>query len=279
VKYLEQKAGRISAYALGTTGFWYGMDGSLKDTILTGIREYGINAVDTAQMYGNGNSEKAVAEILQEAGRDNVFLIDKILPSSCTPSSFDSALNHSLQLLKTDVIDLYLLHWRENCDLSFLVRAMNQAQKEGKIKAWGVSNFDTQDLKDLFQIPGSENCTCNQILCNPLMRGAEFDLIPCMQERNILPVSYCSLGSRQSKRDAFTQHPFIQKLASDNHVSPEGIMLACNIAHGFCALFSTSSPVHLRTDLSCVNFEITPYLKEIDSLFPIPDHKVPLAKY
>lgn len=271
---------RLSQVGMGTTCFWYGNTRKAENTILKAIREYGMNVIDTAEMYGYGRCEEALGDIIKKCDRQKLCIVDKILPSNCTRRSFEHSLNKSLERLGTDYIDYYLLHWRENVDLVFLVQAMEQAVREGKILHWGVSNFDTDDMKDLLQIRNGDHCAANQILYNPLSRGPEYDLLPYLRKHHILAMSYSSLGISYANRKQFTNNPAIRKIAAKEHVSPEGIMLAFNVrSNDLCAFFSTTSPDHLDQDMTWMNFDIEPYMDMINHLFPAPDHKIPLEKY
>lgn len=270
----------LSSVGLGTTCFWYGDNRKAEDTIIQGVKEFGITAIDTAEMYGNGRCEEATGRIIRKCGRENLCIVDKILPSSCTERFFERSLNQSLMRLGTDHIDYYLLHWREHVNLQFMVQAMEQAGKEGKILHWGVSNFDTDDMKDLLACRDGNHCSANQILYNPLVRGPEYDLFPFMHTHHITPMSYSSLGISHNNRKRFTDHPVIRQIAAKEHVSPEGIMLAFNIRNqDLCAFFSTTSYEHLKQDMSWRSFNILPYMDAINELFPVPDHKMPLEKY
>lgn len=280
MKYIQTSGLKLSAVGMGTTCFWYGNSLQAENTIVKGVREYGINVIDTAEMYGYGRCEEAVARIIRKCGRENVCIIDKILPSNCTEQKFEHSLNQSLQRLKTGYIDYYLLHWRENVSLPFLVQAMEKAVREGKILHWGVSNFDTDDLKDLLACKDGNHCSADQVLYNPLTRGPEYDLFPYLKEHQILPMSYSSLGISDQNRKKFTENPTVQEIAEKEQISPEGIMLAFNIRkNDLCAFFSTTSSEHLEKDMSWIRFDISPYMDVINSLFPSPDHKIPLEKY
>ena len=271
---------KLSLTGLGTTCFWYGNNPKAENTIVRAVSEYGITTIDTAEMYGYGRCEEAVGKIIKRCGRENLCIIDKILPSHCTKKTFERSLNTSLERLGTDYIDYYLLHWRENTDLHFMIAAMEHAVKEGKILHWGVSNFDTDDMQDLLACRDGEKCTVDQILYNPLTRGPEYDLIPYLHSHHILPMSYSSLGISGSNRRRFTEHPVIRQIAEKEHVSPEGIMLAFNIRNkDLCAVFSTTSIDHLKQDMTWKEFDIQPYMNMINRYFPSPDHKVPLEKY
>lgn len=271
---------KLSLVGMGTTCFWYGNTGKAENTILKAINEYGMNVLDTAEMYGNGRCEEALGRIIRKCDREKLCIVDKILPSNCTERNFEHSLNRSLERLGTTYIDYYLLHWRENVDLAFLVQAMEHARKEGKILHWGVSNFDTDDMKDLLQIRDGCHCAADQILYNPLTRGPEYDLFPYLKKHGILAMSYSSLGISYPNRRLFTENSLIREIAEKEHVSPEGIMLAFNVRNNdLCAFFSTTSPDHLDHDMTWMNFNILPYMDAISRQFPAPDHKIPLKKY
>ena len=123
-----------------------------KATILYGLN-HGATVIDTAEMYGEGNAETLVGDVLQEFDRQKVFLISKFYPQNATKERMKQALSNSLKRLKTDYLDLYLLHWRGSVPLSETVAGVIDLQKEGKIRHWGVSNFDTADLEELYGLP------------------------------------------------------------------------------------------------------------------------------
>lgn len=278
MKYISFKDRKISTCGIGTTGLWYGNNTGIHDVILKAYFEYGVNVIDTAEMYGQ--SEAAIGKILKDLPRDEIFLIDKILPSSCTPDRFEKTLNRSLERLHTSCIDLYLLHWRENTDLAFLSHAMNQAVLSGKIRYWGVSNFDTQDMKDLLKVPGGDKCSADQILYNVLNRGIEYDLLSFLHEHQILPVSYSSLDISCHSRQRFTRQKDVVSLCKKTGIVPEALMLAFNTRQNdLCALFSTSSNKHLDDNMQYLNVSYEDYKEMIDYCFPKPDHKIPLVKY
>ena len=269
----------ISRLGLGTTGYWSGTNKGLDQCIEKAYCEYGINVFDTAEMYGNGRCEEALGKAVRAFPRERLFLVSKILPDNVKADAFDRCLENSLTRLNTDYIDLYLLHWRENCDLSLLVTKMEEAVRSGKIRRWGVSNFDTCDLKDLLAVPGGENCFCNQIFFNLYERGAEMELLPFMKANGILPMSYSSLGSNYHPHPDIHAVAEIEAACRENGVHAESIMLKFNIQAGFVTLFSTSSLSHLENDLQEITEEQYARLFPIfDRNFPAPDHIYPLVK-
>ena len=278
MKYLTLNHQKVSAIGLGTTGFWSGRNQGLEDCILTAVNDYGMNLIDTAEMYGSGKCETALARAIAGLPREKVFLVDKILPDNATEESFFPSLHRSLNLLDVDEIDLYLLHWRENADLAFVVQAMHQAVQQGLIKAWGVSNFDTHDLKDLLAC-GGHDCACNQIFYNIYERGCEYELLPFMKEHGILPMSYSSLGSNYHPHPDIHRNTAVMEACRAYGIAPEAVMLRMNTEQGFAALFSTSSLSHLHSNLQEVPDEAyREIFARMDQEFPAPDHGYPLVK-
>ncbi|MBR3392817.1 MAG: aldo/keto reductase [Firmicutes bacterium] len=269
----------ISAYGLGTTLFWSGSNPGLSACIREAVDRFGISVLDTAEMYGNGRCEEALGKTIRELPREKLFLVDKILPDNANEQQFQQSLHTSLKRLKVDYIDLFLLHWREDADLSFVVSAMEEAVKEGLIRQWGVSNFDTHDLLDLFAIPDGNHCFCNQIFYNIYERGCEVQLLPLMIKHGILPMSYSSLGSHYHPHPDIHQNQAVMEVCRRAGVSPEALMLRWNAEHGFCALFSTSSVEHLRQNLQEVSDDVYHQFEQvIEKQFPAPDHVYPLVK-
>ncbi len=263
---------------LGTTQFRNAFSPEAKEVFFTAYSEYGLNVIDTAEAYGNGQCEREIADIIKGIGRENVYLIDKIHPDNVTEERFMVSLQRSLELLKTDYIDLYLLHWRGNADLELLVRKMEEAKALGLIRKWGVSNFDVSDMEDLLRIENGDKCYANEIFYNVFYRGVEFDLLPYLHEKGIRPISYSTLDTRTSVNRG--QHnPEIRKICEDNNICIEALLLAFAVRkNDLLALFKTTSVDHLRENLKCLDFDIEPYMEIIDKYYPAPVEKIPLEK-
>ena len=269
----------ISGYGLGTTGFWSGSNPGLDNCIREAVEQYDLTVLDTAEMYGDGRSEEALGKSVRGLDRERIFLVDKILPQNATPEHFRKSLHSSLKRLQTDYLDLYLLHWREETDLTFLVKAMEDAVEEGLIRRWGVSNFDTADLEDLLAVKNGNRCFCNQIFYNVYERGAEHHLLPFMQAHAILPMAYSSLGSDYHPHPDIHRNRAVSQFCGKTGIAPEAFMLRWNLEHGFCACFSTSSPQHLRDNLCDIPAELQAEFSRIIELeFPCPKQPSPLVK-
>src|SRR4028118_185147 len=166
--------------ALGQGTWQMAEDASRRTQEINALRlglELGMTLIDTAEMYGEGAAEELVAEAI--AGRrDEVFLVSKVYPHHASRAGVVQACERSLKRLRTDRLDLYLLHWRGSVPLEDPVAGFEELRRSGKIRHWGVSNFDTSDMEELVRVPDGANCTTNQVLYNVTRRGPEFDLIP-----------------------------------------------------------------------------------------------------
>lgn len=250
-------------------------DAEEKDALRTGV-ELGLTLIDTAEMYGSGRSETLIGNAL-EGIRDRAFLTSKILPSNATSrENIRNALDKSLKRLKTDVIDLYLLHWISNSDkLELIVDAFCELREEGKIRAWGVSNFDVDDMERLFAIPQGDSCATNQVLYNLAERGIEYDLIPWAKTHNMPIMAYSPLGgvrSRSMKSSAITL------IAKARNIVPAAIMLAWCIRNGSTiAIPEAGTSRYVKENAKALQFSLTEEeLAMLDREFPPPLQKAPL---
>ena len=164
--------------------------------------ELGMTLVDTAEMYGDGATESLLGEAL--AGlRERVFLVSKVYPHNASRRGVQAACEKSLKRLKTDHLDLYLLHWRGLVPLEEMVEGFEALRQAGKIRHWGVSNFDTDDMEELMTVPGGDACATNQILYNVARRGPEYDLLPWLAARDMPAMAYSPVDhARLPKRSA-----------------------------------------------------------------------------
>ena len=156
--------------------------------------ELGMTLIDTAEMYGDGRAETVVADAV--AGqRDKIFIVTKAYPHNATRTRLPQACERSLKRLRTDVVDLYLVHWREKrTQLGETVEAFEKLRTQGKIRYWGVSNFDLSDMNELLAVKNGGNCATNQVLYNLEQRGIEFDLVPWQLEHKIPIMAYSPVG-------------------------------------------------------------------------------------
>jgi len=270
---------KISLAGLGTTQFWSSAPPEALSCVREALGSYGLTLIDTAEMYAHGMCEKRLEKALRDIPRDSYYLLDKVHPESVMKHRLRKSVTDSLQRMRTDYFDLYLLHWREDVNLEEFVDEIEEIRKEGLIREWGVSNFDIHDMQDLLAIPGGENCFCDQILYNLMTRGPEYDLLPFLREHGIMPMAYSSLGSAYRSDASVRKNPVIQKICEENGITRQALMLGFVTRFNDCpALFSTSSLSHLKTNLAFADFDIMPYMDAIDREFPPPSKAEPLDK-
>jgi diketogulonate reductase-like aldo/keto reductase len=234
--------------------------------------ELGMTLVDTAEMYGEGASEELVAEALV-GQRDRLFLVSKVYPHNASRQGVVQACERSLRRLKTDRLDLYLLHWRGSVPLEETVAGFEELRRSGKIRHWGVSNFDTDDMDELLRVPAGENCAANQVLYNVTRRGPEFDLIPWMTEHRMPLMAYSPIEQGRLPRGGV-----LQRIGQKYGASPFQIALAWLLQKpDVIAIPKASSPDHVRDNHRALEIRLSPEdLDAIDAEFPTPRRKRPL---
>ncbi|WP_431282609.1 aldo/keto reductase [Humitalea sp. 24SJ18S-53] len=261
--------------ALGM-GTWHmgerGADRAAEASALRLGLDLGLSVIDTAEMYGDGGAEEVVAEAI--AGRrDDVFLVSKAYPQNAGRASLPLACERSLKRLGTDRLDLYLLHWRGGIPLQETVEAMERLVRAGKIKRWGVSNLDVEDLEDLG--PAIRHCATNQVLWNLEARGVEFDLLPFCAARNMPVMAYSPLG----QGGALLRHAALREVAARIGASTAQVALAFVLRRpGVLAIPKATDPAHLRDNVSARKLRLEPGdLAALEHAFPAPRRKRPLA--
>lgn len=232
--------------------------------------DLGLTLVDTAELYGDGASEQLVAEAI--AGRrEQVFLVSKVLPGNATSrKKIVAACEASLRRLRVERLDLYLLHWRSGEDLPATVQAFNELVEAGKIRHWGVSNFDVDDLEELRAIPGGERVACNQVLYNLSRRGVEFDLLPAARATGMNVMAYTPIEQGKVLGNAV-----VAQVARRHEATSAQVALAWVIRKpGVVAIPRSSSPDHVRDNAGALRLQLTPQdLAELDRAFPPPKKK------
>jgi len=239
--------------------------------ILTGI-SLGMTLIDTAEMYGDGATEELIGQALL-GRRDEVFLVSKVLPENATTRGTVEACDRSLRRLKTDRIDLYLLHWRGPVSLEKTIDAFEGLAAAGKIRYWGVSNFDVEDMEELVNLREGSKCQTNQVLYNPGRRGIEHDLLPWCIDRRIPVMAYTPI-----EQGRLLNHSALRKTAARHGVSPAQVALAWVLRNeNVITIPKASTREHLVENREAVNVTLTiEDLAELDKAFPPPTRKIPL---
>jgi diketogulonate reductase-like aldo/keto reductase len=228
--------------------------------------------IDTAEMYADGGAERVVAEAIR-GRRADAFVVSKVLPTNASSDGTIKACEASLKRLGTDHIDLYLLHWRGRYPLSQTVDAFEKLRQAGKIGAWGVSNFDSDDMEELFAVPEGGNVATNQVLYNLNRRGIEYDLLKDSQARGIPIMAYSPLDEGRLLR-----HPELIHIAKAHQATVAQIALAFLIRNpGVIVIPKTGMPERVRENRASVEVHLTADdLAILDRVFPPPARKIPL---
>ena len=237
----------------------------------------GLKVIDTAEMYGDGRSESLVGEAI--AGRrDDVFLVDKVLPSNASFDGVQDRCRAALRRLDTDRIDLYLLHWRGRYALEETVRGMEQLQADGLIVDWGVSNFDVDDMEELGRV--TDTCSVNQILYSLEYRGTEFDLLDADQRSGVVTMAYSPLGqggdllTDEALIDVASRHETTAGPATTAQVALAWVLRRPNVL----AIPKAGSVRHMEENILATQLTLSDEdLALLDRAFPPPRRKTPLA--
>ncbi|MFD0987999.1 aldo/keto reductase [Methyloligella solikamskensis] len=238
-----------------------------KEALQTGL-SLGMTLIDTAEMYGSGASEEMVGTVI--AGqREKVFLVSKVLPTNATRAEdIRSACAGSLKRLKTDFLDLYLLHWRGGVrQLDVVVDAFESLKEEGKIRRWGVSNFGVADMEELFGIDGGGGCATNQVDYSLTTRGIEADLIPWSVREGVPIMAYSPLGTGSGH---ILDNPVLAEVADRHGVTPAAVAIAWTMRNGETISIPESGTLeHIREDAAALGLKLSEEdLADLDRAFP-----------
>lgn len=243
----------------------------------------GYRLIDTAEMYGDGGAERLVGEAVSQAlqagdaRRDEMFVVSKAYPHNAGRKGLPAACARSLDRLGLEYLDLYLLHWRGEFSLEETVDGMRALVAAGKIRHWGVSNLDTDDMEELVAACGGEphlDCAANQVYFSVTERGPEFSLLPWQQARRMPLMAYSPVDQGAVMRDTA-----LVKIAGDLGVSAAQLALAWVLSRpGVVAIPKAAREAHLQQNLAAAQLVLSPQvLDEIDRLHPPPARKRPLA--
>jgi diketogulonate reductase-like aldo/keto reductase len=261
--------------ALGQ-GTWYlGDDPRRRADEIAALRlglDLGLTVVDTAEMYGDGASEELVGEAV--AGRrDEVFLVDKVLPHHATRAGTVRACQESLRRLRTDRIDLYLLHWRGRVPLAETLAGFADLVDAGAIRYWGVSNLDRDDMDQLYGLPGGDAVATDQVLYNLTRRGPEYDLLPWCGEHRVPVMAYSPI-----EQGRLLTEPGLTEVARRHGATPAQVALAWVLHRdATIAIPKAGDPAHVRENAAARDLALTPDdLDALDAAFPPPRRPQPL---
>ena len=242
--------------------------------------ELGYRLIDTAEMYGDGGAERVVGEALRGAARagtvrrEDVFLVTKVLPTNASRKATVAACERSLERLGVDHVDLYLLHWRGGHPLGETVAAFEALRERGRIRAWGVSNFDVDDMDELWSMPDGPHCVANQVYYSARERGIEFNLLPAQRQRSVATMAYCPID-----QGALASDPTLAEIGGRLGASAAQVALAWILRQpDVIAIPKAGRERHLRENLAAAALTLTDRdLAAVDARFAPPRRKQRLA--
>jgi diketogulonate reductase-like aldo/keto reductase len=239
--------------------------------------DLGMTLIDTAEMYGEGGAEKVVGQAI--AGRrDEVYLVSKVYPHNADRQGAQAACERSLKRLNVDCIDLYLLHWPGAVPLEETLDAFMRLQKAGKIRDYGLSNFDTEGMQEAAGLPGGAAIATDQVLYNLGRRGIEWDLLPWCRQYKMPLMAYSPLESTGREQAALLGNPALKALADTHDATPAQIALAWVLhQEGVIAIPKASDPAHVRANRAAADIVLSAHdLAALDRAFPPPRAARPL---
>ncbi|MES2261165.1 MAG: aldo/keto reductase [Pseudomonadota bacterium] len=269
---------QVPALGLGTWNM--GEDDSDKAGEIAALQlgmDLGMTLVDTAEMYADGGSEEVVGAAL--AGRrDQAYLVSKVYPHNATRAGVQAACERSLRRLKTDRLDLYLLHWRGSVPLAETLEGFQALKQAGKILDYGVSNFDQDDMQQLRGLPGGDGVAANQVLYNLAKRGIEWNLLPWSQQQGMPIMAYSPLESSANEQRFLLGNKSLKAVAQRHGVTPAQIALAWLLRQPqVITIPKAANPAHIRENRAALDIVLTAAdLAELDAGFPRPRRNIPL---
>ncbi len=279
---MKRTLNKQSVLAVGM-GTWHMGDDPAKekaeiDALQAGIKA-GAAVIDTAEMYGEGNAETLVGKAIQPFTRGDLYLISKVYPWNASADELPKALDRSLARLGTDYLDLYLLHWRGDVPLAETVDALEAAKASGKIRAWGVSNFDVADMEELLRLENGDQCAANQVLYNLGARGIEYDLLAWQAEAEIPVIAYSPIAQGDRLGHHFKNDEVLKELAEAKGCTIFQLLLAWTLRQPHVlAIPQTSDSLHMLQNIEACKIVFSQSeLAAIDARFPAPTKKQPLA--
>ncbi len=231
--------------------------------------DLGMKLIDTAEMYGDGGAEEVVGEAVR-GRRNDVFIVSKVYPHNAGRKKMAAACERSLKRLGTDWIDLYLLHWREDVPLLETIEGFEALRAAGKIRRWGVSNFDIDDMEELWRLPGGKACAANQVPFNLMRRGIEVGLLPWCRDAHVPIMAYSPI-----EQGKLLAHRSLREIAATRGVSPARIAIAWLLRHDNVIVIPKAADTdHVRDNRAALDLALSPEeLTALDRAFPRPRQK------
>ena len=234
--------------------------------------DLGLSLIDTAEMYGEGGAEEVIAQAIANR-RESVFLVSKVYPHNASVKGAIAACERSLKRLKTDYLDVYLLHWRGSVPLAETLEAFETLQQSGKIRSYGVSNFDVEDMEEASQLKGGKGIVTNQVLYNLMRRGIEWNLLPWCRQQGIPIMAYSPI-----EQGRLLNNKTIKAIAQERGVTAAIVAIAWLLHQEDIIVIPKSSRIdHVEQNYAALNLKLSAEeLNALDAAFPAPSKPVPL---
>lgn len=266
--------------AIGQGTWFMGENSARRSQEVAALRagvERGLTLIDTAEMYADGGAEEVVGEAIRGL-RDRVMLVSKVYPWNAGGQKMVTACEASLRRLRTDYLDMYLLHWGGEFTFAETVEAMEKLVAQGKIRRWGVSNLDVDEMQALWQVADGSRCATNQVLYHLASRGIEHDLLPWCQQQSLPVMAYSPLAQAGRLRNGLMNHPALSKLAMQKGITVAQLLLAWVISHqGVIAIPKAVSVAHVEENAAALEVVLNEHdIALMEQAFPAPGHKTPL---
>ena len=242
-----------------------------------GIKE-GMTLIDTAEMYGSGGAEMVVGQAIKGKERSKLYIVSKVYPHNAGRDNIFNSCDESLKRLRTDYLDLYLLHWPGSVPLEETVKCMEELVKEGKIRRWGVSNFDLDDMKELWKVKDGNKCVVNQVLYHLGSRGIEYDLLPWIEKNNVATMAYCPLAQAGKLRKGLLNNSAVKLVAEKHNITPAQVLLAFILNRkNMVVIPKASRKKHIDENSEIINIRLdSEDMILLNKKYPAPNHKLPL---
>ncbi|MBD5560348.1 MAG: aldo/keto reductase [Clostridia bacterium] len=240
--------------------------------------ELGITLIDTAEMYGEGGAEKVVGKAIAPFDRSRLFLVSKVYPYHAGGDALIRSAEQSLRRMGTDYMDTYLLHWPGAIPIKDTIAGMEKLLRDGKIRSWGVSNFDLRGMEHVLSQPGGSACVTDQLLYHLGSRGVDYELLPWLRSQRIVMMAYCPVAQGGRLREELVRHPVLRQIAAAHNISVIQLLLAFVLhQQNVVAIPKAATLDHVRANAAALEVELSDQeLAALDQAFPVPDHPEPL---
>ena len=266
---------------LGQGGWYIGDNHSTRVEEIEALRrgiDLGMTLIDTAEMYGSGRSEALIGEAIAPYNREKLYLVSKVLPNNAGRQSIMKSCEQSLRRLRTDYLDCYLLHWRGSVPIAETVECMHELMAKKRIRSFGVSNLDIDDMEELFGIPGGSDCVINQVLYHLGSRGVEYDLLPMLKRTDTAMMAYCPLAQSGRLQKNLLKSNVVRQLAEKNGATVFQILLAFVLRDkNVIAIPKAASISHVEQNFTALSIDLSDEdVAMLSTEFPAPTRKMAL---